>query len=126
MMSERRMFPRVRLTAKSFLYLQDANYKGQLQNISISGALISMEERFVVPTGGDYTITIYIEGEDLPLQLGVEVVCSSLSLVGVKFVSCDDDTATRLGQLIVNLTSGDPALETELDTIKIHLDKYLR
>jgi len=125
-MIERRKFPRVKLSAKSMLCLQDANYKGQLENISLSGALVRLEQSIVVPHGGDYSLSIYIENEDAPLQLIVEVVFSSLSFVGIKFFSCDVTTATRLGKLVEDLTAGAETPDGELSKIRIHLDNYIR
>jgi len=125
-MVERREFPRVSLTAASLLHLQDTDCRGQLQNISMSGALIRIEDQMVMPAGCDYNLTVYIEGEDTPLQFVVEVVCSALSLVGIRFVSSDAASAARLGQLIESLTSGQDTLKSDLNTIRTHLDNYLR
>src|ERR1039457_1730629 len=88
-MIEKRKFTRVRLTTKSVLSFQDSEYKSQLENISISGALVRLEQCIIVPHGGEYVLTIYVEGEENPLQFLVEVVCATMSLAGIKFISCE-------------------------------------
>jgi len=125
-MIEKRKFPRVRLTTKSMLRNKDADYKGQLENISISGALVRLEQCIVVPLGGEYNLTIYIEGQDVPIRIIVEVVCSTLSLAGIKFVSCGPDSRSRLEQLVRTLTPESESMETKRETIRLHLDNYLR
>ena len=125
-MIEKRKFPRVRLSALSILCHQDTSYRGQLENISISGALVRLEQCIIVPHGGEYNLTIYIEGEDAPLQLVVEVVCATHSLAGIKFFSCEAETASRLGRLVERLTSDTDTILTDRDTIRIHLSNYLR
>jgi c-di-GMP-binding flagellar brake protein YcgR len=118
-MMERRKFPRVHLSAKSILRHKDTDYRGQLENISLSGALVRLEQCVIVSLGGEYILTIYLDGEDTPLQLFVEVVCATFSLVGLKFVSCDTETSLRLGQLVHQLS-------TQPDRAKVELEKIRR
>jgi len=121
-----RKFPRVRLTAQCVLGYQNVDYKGQLENISISGALVRLEECICPPHSGESTLTIYIEGEVSPLQLNIEVVCTSFTLTGIKFISCDAGTATRLGQLVERLASKADMQETEREKIQVYLSNYVR
>jgi len=125
-MIERRKHPRVGLTAKSVLRYRDADYKGQLENISISGALVRLEQSIVLSPGGEYNLTVYIEEKNAPLQLFVEVVCATPSFAGLKFVSCDGETATRLEQLVQNLVPDLGPTEAGMETIRLHLVNYLR
>ena len=125
-MIERRKHPRVRLTANSVLRFQDEDYKGQLENISVSGALVKLERSVVLSLGGEYLLTIYIEGGNTLLQLFVEVVCAMPSYTGVKFVSCDTETTNRLEQLVEKLAHEQESTKTRLDTIRFHMENYLR
>jgi hypothetical protein len=125
-MIERRKHPRVGLTAKSVLRHRDADYKGQLENISISGALVRLEQSIVLSPCGEYILAIYIEEESTPLQLFVEVVCATPSFAGLKFVSCEAEAATRLEQLVRKLAPDLGSTEAGLETIRLHLVNYLR
>ena len=125
-MIEKRKFQRVRLAANIILRHKDVDYKGKVENISISGALVRLERSVVVSLGDEYILTINAEGEDIPLQIFVEVVCASLSLAGIKFVSCDAETSVRLLQLLQNLTTKPNTLETDREKIRLHLNNYLR
>jgi c-di-GMP-binding flagellar brake protein YcgR len=104
-MVERRKFQRVRLTAKCMLSHHDDIYRGQLENISLNGALVRFERAVIVPVG-QYDLTVYLEGDDTPLQLIVKIVCATNLLTGIRFVSCEADSETRLSQLVEKLTLG--------------------
>ena len=123
---ERRKHPRVGLTAKSVLRFRDADYKGQLENISISGALVRLEQSVVLSLDGEYILTIYIEDEITPLQLFVEVVCATPSFAGLKFVSSDAEAASRLEQLVRKLAPDPESTVAGLENIRLHLENYLR
>jgi len=117
-MLERRQFPRVNLSAKSILRHKAEDYKGQLENISLSGALVRLEQCVIVSTGGEYILKIFIEDEDTALQLLVEVVCATFSLVGVKFIDCDAETRTLLDQLVTQLSMQPGTAKVELQNIR--------
>jgi c-di-GMP-binding flagellar brake protein YcgR len=125
-MIERRQYPRVGLTTKSVLRYRDADYRGQLENISIRGALVRLEQSVVLSLGGEYILTIYIEDESTPLQLIVEVVCATPCFAGLKFVSSNAETAARLEQLVRELTPDPKSTVAGPDTIRLHLENYLR
>lgn len=124
--TERRKFPRVRLTAKGILRHRGVDYKGQLENISLCGALVRLEQSIIVSLGGEYVLTIYIDGEETPLLLVVEVVCATPSFAGLKFVSCDAENCARLERLVCSLMSDQGAWEAGRDAIRLHLINYLR
>lgn len=124
-MIERRLFPRIRLTAKSVLSYQNIDCRGQIENISISGALLRLEQCDIVPHSGEYNLAIYVEGEVSPLQLVIEVVCVSHTLAGIKFVSCDPETAIRLEQLVKSSTSDLDMQEIERERVRLYLSNYV-
>lgn len=125
-MTEKRQFHRIRLSAKSTLSHQDATYHGKLENFSLNGALVRLKPPAIVPQGDGYILTIYIEGEDIPLRIIVKVVSAQHDLAGLKFVSCDTDSATRLGLLVEQLTSDTDPLKSDHERILKHLAEYLR
>ena len=124
---ERRKHPRVRLTANSTLRFRGEDYKGQLENISVSGALVKLERSVVLSLGGEYVLTIYIEDVGTPLQIVVEVMCATPSYAGVKFVSCDAEATGHLEQLVGRLAAEQGSTQAGLEnTIRFHLGEYLR
>lgn len=125
-MTEKRMFHRIRLSAKSTLSHQDVVYNGNLENFSLNGALVRLKPPAIVPQGDGYLLTIYIEGEDTPLMLTVTVVNAVHDMAGLKFVSCDADTATRLGLLVEQLTPETELLKHDHKKFQQQLAEYLR
>ncbi|KAF0216288.1 MAG: type IV pilus assembly [Geobacteraceae bacterium] len=113
-MIEQRRFHRVRFTAKSELNHNDITYQGQLENISLSGALVSCIDGIIVPQGEECTLTVYLDWENLPLRLVVEIIHASFTMVGMKFVSCDADTKGRLYKLMERVTTEPDRLRNEL------------
>jgi hypothetical protein len=124
-MIEQRKFQRAKLTAKSMLSNDDALYQGQLENISLNGALVRFEQGVIVPLGR-YDLAVYIEGEGAPLQFIVEIVCATNALSGMKFVSCEADTETSLFQLMDKLTARPDQLRNEQERFRKNIAEYLR
>jgi len=125
-MTEKRKFPRVRLASKGMLSKDETNYQGKLENISLNGALVRFDQCVIVPPGGGYNLTVYIDGEDAPLQLVVEVIFATYSLVGVKFVSWEGDAETRLRLLVERITSELDGQRLEQENLRKNLTDYLR
>jgi c-di-GMP-binding flagellar brake protein YcgR len=116
-MIENRRFHRVRCTANSALAHDGMTYRGQLENISLSGALVSFGEGIIIPQGGECILTVYLEGEDIPLRFMVEVMHSSFTMAGIKFVSFDTDMKMRLYKLMESVTSEPGKLRDELQLL---------
>src|SRR5208282_4137874 len=104
-MIEKRQFQRVRFRAKSELTHNEITYQGQLENISLNGALISFNDGVVVPHEDECILTIYLEDEETPLRVGVEVIHSNFTMIGIKFNTCDDMSWERLCNLMERLTA---------------------
>jgi hypothetical protein len=109
-MIEKRQFHRVQLSSKAILSRNDNIYQGQLQNISMTGALIRFEHGTLLPQGREYELTVIVDGEDAPLQFNAVVVCFSFALAGIKIVSFKADSGTRLAKLI-EWFSSEPDIE---------------
>jgi len=124
-MIEKRKFQRARLTAKSMLSHDDVIYQGQLENISLNGALVRFQHGVIVPLG-QYDLAVYIEDKEAPLRFIVEIVCATNALSGMKFVSCEADTETSLFQLMGMLTPGPDQLRIEQEKFRNNLTNYLR
>ena len=104
-MLEKRRFHRVRFTAASELAHNDITYKGQLENISLNGALLSFSDGVIVPQDEECILTVCLEGEPPPLRLVVKVIYSNFTMIGLKFASLDAGTRERLYNLMARLSS---------------------
>ncbi len=116
-MIEKRRFHRVRFMAKSELNHNGIVYKGQLENLSLNGALVSFNDGIIVPQGEECTLTVYLEGEHSNLRFEVEVIHSSFTMVGMKFVPSDADTKARLYKLMGKVTAEPDKLRDELQRL---------
>jgi hypothetical protein len=89
------------------------NYPGQLANISVNGALISLNDGVVIPKDDSCDLTVYLEDENTPLRLLIEVIYSNFTMIGVKFTKKDAEMQERLHNLIERLTTGQENLVKE-------------
>jgi hypothetical protein len=113
-MSEKRRFHRIRFTVKSELTHNDINYLGRMENISLSGALISFSDGVVIPCDEECILIIHLENEDTPLRLKVMVIHSNFTMIGVKFTHSDVETRLRLRRLMESLHEEPDMLNREL------------
>jgi hypothetical protein len=123
---EKRAFQRLPFSTTAILSHNDAIIQGQLENISMNGALVRLEHGTFLPQGSEYCLTVHINGEDVPLQLVAEIVCVSFSMAGIKFVSYEADTKVRLSELMVKLSSDLNMAMAEHERIRRQFANYLR
>jgi hypothetical protein len=112
-MNEKRQFKRVRFKAKCSLRHNNICYLGQMENISINGALISFSDGVVIPRNESCSLTVYLEEENSQLLLKIEVIHSNFTMIGIKFASKDAEMQERLQKLIERLTTGQDKLVNE-------------
>jgi hypothetical protein len=125
-MIEQRQYHRVALTEKCALVYQDTIYQGELENISLNGAVVTLTESASLPKGVICLLIVYLNGESNPLRLNVEVIHRSLPMLGVRFVPLDEYGQNRLVHLVQKFSTDPDKLETELDSLKWHITNYLR
>lgn len=125
-MIEKRKSLRVPLTSKTILSQNGTTYRGHLENISMNGALIRLEQDTRLPIGNGYSLAIYSDDEDAPIQLCAEVVCFTFAMAGVKFVSSEADTESRLKALLAKYSAEAGGAILEQERIRRRLTDYLR
>ncbi len=113
-MIEKRRFHRVRFRVRSELVHSELTYRGEVENISLNGALVSLHEGIVVPQGDECLLTIYPEDGEIPLHFGVETVYVNFTMVGVRFVSFHRDAKTRLYRIMERVSPEPERLREEL------------
>lgn len=122
---QRRLFHRVLFTAKSAVSFDDVIFNGQLENISLNGALISFENDLAVNRGDKCFLTIYQEGESQPIRIIAEVVRFLRNMVGIKFVAIDAETQFSLFDLVNRLTVEPELMMAESEKLRQYFVNYL-
>lgn len=125
-MIDKRQFHRVQLSSNAMLSNNDSVYQGQLQNISMTGALIRFEDGTFLSKGSKYGLTITIDGEDAPLHLAVEVVFNTFAMAGIKFVSFKANSGIRLAKLIDRFSSDPDVVMAEQEKIRRLFADYFK
>jgi|GEM_PF-1955893 len=125
-MIEQRQFHRVKLTERCTLAYLNTNYQGELENISLNGAVIGFDGNVPIPLGAICLLTVHLKGEASPLRLNAEVIHSSLTSLGMRFVPLDEYGQNCLVHLVESFTTEPDKLATELERIKWHIANYLR
>ncbi len=113
-MFEKRRFHRVRFTAAGELIHNGLSYKGQLENISLNGALVSFNDGVVVPQDDDCVLTVFLDRDHKPLRIVVKVIYSNFTMIGVKFAFMDSETRERLNNLVASVSTEPEKLREEL------------
>jgi len=121
---QQRWFHRVLFTAKSEVTFDDVISKGQLENISLNGALVSFEKAITVNRGDKCFLAIYPEGESQPIRIIAEVVRCLRNMVGIKFVAIDEDTQLCLYELVKRVTTEPEKMNAESDKLKEYFVNY--
>jgi len=125
-MIEQRRFHRVRMTERCVLAYQGVLYHGELENISLNGAVVGFTDSVPIPLGSIGLLTVYLKGEKNPLKLNVEVIHGNLGMLGMRFVPLDESGQASLVHLVESFTTEPEKLASELESLKWHIANYLR
>lgn len=117
-MIEKRRYHRIRFKTRCLLKHDGLTYQGQVENISLGGALISFSEGIIVPQGEKCTVLIYLDGEEAPFRFLVETVHSGFSMIGVNFCTYDAQAKVRLYALMERVTTEPDKLRKELEFLQ--------
>jgi hypothetical protein len=117
-MIDKRQFQRVQLSSRILLSTNDSIYQGQLENISMAGALIRLDHDTCLSNGSTFGLTVTIDGEDAPLQVIVDVVFVTFAMAGIKFVSFKADSGIRLAKLIDRFSSEPDVVMAEQEKVR--------
>ncbi|GFO68148.1 hypothetical protein GMLC_17270 [Geomonas limicola] len=100
---EKRRFPRVAMDAEGLLVYREELYRARLENISLAGALVSLEgfEPAMSP-GERCSLALYRDGNNTSLRFSTRLVHLGYGMACVRFVHLDQDTKLRLRSLIAH------------------------
>ncbi|UFS71731.1 PilZ domain-containing protein [Geomonas sp. RF6] len=122
---EKRKFHRIRLTARCALTHNGITYHGHTENMSLNGALISFSDGIIVPKGEECVVLVFLDDEEAPLRLVVEVVYSFYTMLGTKIVQVDEETQARLVAVVERVTDEPEKLKEEIERMKESIARYL-
>lgn len=125
-MTQQRCYRRIPLTAKISLIHREVGYEGRLENASLNGTLVSFSDRLPLMEGDRCTLLIYPDTEETPLRLTADVMHICFTMVGMQFVSMDDETRQALRRVIERACEESGRLTSELDDIRDQVADYLR
>ncbi len=125
-MIEKRKFLRLPISTNAVLRNHNELYQGQLENISMSGALIRLKHGTSLLQGEKYDLEFYVEGDDAALHINAEVICVNFSMAGIKFSACSKDVVTRLSRMMEMLASDPDLAIAEHERARRRLANYLR
>ena len=116
-MIEKRRFQRVQFQTPCRLLVHDTEERGQLETLSLNGAMVSFKESVMVPEGESCDLQVFLDGRETPLCFRVTVVYSTLFRLHVRFDNAETETNRRLYRLLRSLVSDPETLRQELQLL---------
>lgn len=104
-MIEQRKHPRIRFDARCTLSHDGCTYGGSVVNISLGGAMLSLDDGAVIPQGETCRVLIFSEKGGEPDTIEVRVVYSAFSCIGLMFLTFGADSHPQLYGKIERLSS---------------------
>jgi len=95
-MIEHRKFPRIRFEAKCILIYEGGGHKGNVINISLGGAMISLFESAMIAQGETCIFRIFTEGRKTPDEIEIRVTYSTFTCIGLEFLAFNENTHPEL------------------------------
>jgi PilZ domain len=103
-----RRFSRVLFSGPVQLKNADATYTGQLQDLSLKGALLQLEAASQLQTGQSFQLQFQLNESGVDLFMDVTVAHLNGTCVGVRCDKIDIDSASHLRRLLeLNLGDAD-------------------
>ncbi len=116
-MNEKRYFKRVNFQAEVQVICNGNTLYGDLLDISLKGALISIHESGILQVGRQATVHIYLTSPDISITAEADVVHQRVEDFGFKFFRIDAESMGHLRRLLeLNLGSSE-TVASELEFI---------
>lgn len=103
-MIEQRKFPRIRFDARCTLLHGDCSHGGNVVNISLGGAMLSLDDGAIIPQGDKCRCIIVVENGQTD-DIEATAVYSAFSCIGIMFLNFSRDTHPLLYETIERLSS---------------------
>jgi hypothetical protein len=95
-LDNRRKFPRVRFEARCILLYGACAHEGNVVNISLGGAMISLNDSAVIPQEEECLFKIFAGSNETFDEIGASVAYSTSSCIGVRFLAFDGNSHPHL------------------------------
>jgi len=101
---EKRSYPRVSLAASGLLLCKEGMYAARLENISLTGALVTLPESDcpLISRGERCSLALFRNGSVEALRLTTRVVHFGFDMACVRFDSLDQNTRLMLRSIIAH------------------------
>src|SRR5476651_990120 len=101
-MADIRQFNRIPYVASATLEYRDSTFKCRIENISMAGALISLENTFLTDyrSGNICILNIFDELKGRHITIEVLVAHYAFAYVGLRFLKLDTDTQMSLEMIM--------------------------
>lgn len=96
----KRQSPRIRCKVKSTLEYRGRIYHGHIENISMNGALLRLDETVLARPGDECKLSVYLSEQRAPLKFTAEMVHIGFSMAGMRFLAMDEQGMSNLTQLL--------------------------
>lgn len=103
-MIEQRKFPRIRFDAQCALLHEGCSHEGNVVNISLGGAMLSLDDAAIIPQGDKCRCIIFSENGQRD-EIEATVVYSTFSCIGIMFLNFNRNTHPLLFETIERLSS---------------------
>jgi len=107
-MREQRRFPRVSNNVDGLLKHEKTNFNCRLENISLSGALVSLRDSSteMIHLGDTFCLRIGREGAGCSIAIRTRVAHIEFSLLGLAFLDLDDMCKISIEKIIARAKPG--------------------
>jgi Dolichyl-phosphate-mannose-protein mannosyltransferase/PilZ domain len=106
-MEEQRYFTRVPFKTDAWITVDGKRFDGELLDICLKGALMSLTPAPVIGTDATCQISIRLPSSEVVLECEAVIVHKHQPFLGLEFKGMDDDTMTHL-RMLMDLNTGEP------------------
>lgn len=119
-MEERRRFTRVLFSTKAKLMTASGDYRCDLLDLSLNGALVSLPTGYIAMKDEPASLSFALPDSDVVIQMQVEVRHIENAHLGLHCTQIDLESVTHLKRLIELNLGNDLILYRELEQLAIH------
>jgi len=118
-MTEQRNYQRIKFNTESDIRIKDKDYRCDLVDLALQGALFRSEQELPVALGGQVSLSIYLPDSSIQMKFVGELIHRQRSFYGFIFVSEEAESLGHLRRLLeLNFGNAEQAEEEFLTWLK--------
>ncbi len=118
-MAEQRNYQRIKFSTESDIQIEDSNYRCDLVDLALQGALFRSEAELPVALGDQVELSIYLPDSALKMRFTGELIHRKQNFYGYIFISQDTESLGHLRRLLeLNFGHAEQAEEEFLTWLK--------